>query len=827
MLVMLFGIYRYFFSETDDARYYIMDDAFEDNTEAYITGMVYNCENKEKNFEVYLKDVSVNISSNASYKLRNLLVYIPKTLPDSPVSCYKPDNYLKIYGTIYKIQSPSNPGQFNQKEYLREKNICYTASAKSVNVSASKGNSNIFKNLYNVYLVKIQNVKEKLTEIYRQALPEKESSIVTAMLLGNKTFLDMDIKNLYQESGISHILAISGLHISIICMAAYKLAAALAICICKIIKRIYKLANNIQNDVVTPGYVKMTNYMCTVIHITAALAAIVFIIIYGRMTGFGISVARAVIMAVLMLIAPLIRRSYDMLSAMASSAIIILLNKPFAIYSCSFLLSFGAVAGIALVYPVLKKIYLKKQKSPSRHNTFINLITEKTASTFLSSIAIQLTTLPFILYFYYEFPLYGIFINIVVIPLASLLVMLCVTGGIAGLICLPLAKFILGSAYILLNIYEIACRAVSNLPCNIIITGKPDIWQIIIYFVLLATALAAAYFYINSEEEGFKRQNSIYKTICTIINPYSIKAVFFIIISLAFFTITFVNTYTKKYSGLKLAFLDIGQGDAIFMQDNSGTVYLIDGGSSSVNSVGKYRIIPYLKCNGIKRIDYMIMTHSDEDHISGLKEILQQSRTGIKVANLLLPDPSASCKNDSYYEIANLASKNSVNTAYIGTGDIFSGSGGFKIQCLHPETGFNAESANAYSTVLSVVYKNTSFLLTGDTEGNGEDMLLKKLQEDSTLPVQYNILKVAHHGSKNSTSDAFLDRVSPDISIISCGKNNMYGHPHKELLERLEKAGSRWIATKDAGAVTVFSDGESIKVLREEGAWTGTLLRTV
>lgn len=205
------------------------------------------------------------------------------------------------------------------------------------------------------------------------------------------------------------------------------------------------------------------------------------------------------------------------------------------------------------------------------------------------------------------------------------------------------------------------------------------------------------------------------------------------------------------------------------------------------------------------------MTHSDEDHISGLKEILQQSRTGIKTANLLLPNPDISCKEESYYEIAELASENGVNTAYIEAGDTLLGKNKFSIRCLHPETGFNAESANAYSTALSVVYGSTSFLLTGDIEGNGENALLEKLQNDNTLPVKYNILKVAHHGSKNSTSDEFLERVSPDISIISCGKNNTYGHPHKELLERLQNANSDWIATKDAGAITVLSDGKEVK----------------
>lgn len=455
-------------------------------------------------------------------------------------------------------------------------------------------------------------------------------------------------------------------------------------------------------------------------------------------------------------------------------------------------------------------MYIKEQKNI---NTFVN--------TFLSSLAIQITTLPIILYFYYEFPLYGVFINIIVIPLASLLVIVCAAGGIVGLIFLPLAKFILGASYILLNIYETVCTGVSKLPYHMVITGKPDIWQIVMYFAILTASLIFAYFYTDDEREE--------KGLHSIINPYNIKIIFLVAVSVSLSIITFVNTYTKKHSGLKLVFLDIGQGDAIFMQDNSGTTYLVDGGSSSVKQVGKYRIIPYLKCNGISSIDYMIMTHSDKDHISGLKEILQQQSTGIKVANLLLPNPASECKEEAYYEIMQFASKNGVNTDYIEAGDIFLGGDGFSMQCLHPEPMFNADSANSYSTTLSIVYGNTSFLLTGDIEGNGEEALLEKLnkfqsESENMLPIKYNVLKVAHHGSKNSTSDAFLERVSPDISIISCGKNNMYGHPHKELLERLQMADSSWIATKDVGAITVFSNGDNITV---QGYKNNTLKKRV
>lgn len=526
-LVILFCLYRHFFSENDDNRYYIMDSAFEDKTGADITGVVYSYNDKE----TYLKDVYINIGSDISYQLSDLLVYkVPR---------FKLGSHIKIHGTVYKPETSSNPGQFNKREYLREKNIYYTAVAKSVTefVSKNQDNGNFYQNFYNLYLVyleKIQNIKEKLTQVYKQALPKKECGIVTAMILGDKTLLDMDIKKLYQESGISHLLAISGLHISITGMAVYKLVMVLLIFICIAIKRIYRLVHRIYADDITQGYLKMTDLMGTAIRCISTFTAIIFIIMYGRMTGFGISVTRAIIMTVIMLVAPLIRRSYDMLSAMGISAVIILLKKPFAIYSCSFLLSFGAVLGIAALYPVLKKMCIFKHKNTRKDSTFWQVIAKKVTNTFLSSLAIQITTLPFILYFYYEFPLYGIFINIIVIPLASLLVVVCVAGGILGLVFMPLAKFILGSAYILLNIYETVCGVAAKLPYSVIITGKPAIWQMVVYFALIAVMLVAVYFYEDNLESE---------------QAHSIKIVFFTTISLSFFVITAASTYTKRYNG--------------------------------------------------------------------------------------------------------------------------------------------------------------------------------------------------------------------------------------------------------------------------------------
>jgi len=869
MLVILFGIYRYFFAETDDARYYIMEDISGEEAEAYITGVAHHYETKEKSYALYLKNVTVNIKEtkeeqgktkkqdkaakdqsktvkgqDKTCKLENLLVYVPKQAgspgQEKNISYLEPGRHLMINGIIYKPEAPSNPGQFNQKEYLKEKNIYYTAYADFIDVSLNNNNS-ILNHFYYKYLANIQEIKERLAGVYKKLLPEKECGISIAMVLGEKTLLGMDIKSLYQQSGIGHLLAISGLHVSVIFIAVCKLTSIVVISICNIIKYIYCVIYNsrkkgkldLHNKVpATPSYIKLSNYLFIFIRYVPVIIPAMFLIIYGSITGFSIPVSRAIIMMLLMVLAPLVNGSYDMLSAIGISAVIILWQRPFAIYSCSFLLSYGAVAGIALVYPVLKKMYTGNPEDINGCNTrrkyikksarmlkslhklhekcnFIQcfliyqkyisyIFIEKIINIFLASLSIQIATLPVTLYFFYEFPLYGIFLNIIVIPLASLLVIICATGGITGLVSVPFAKFIMGSACLVFNIYETACKIFLKLPFNTIITGKPEIWQVVIYYTILGAVLALAAFLSTSA-------NGTYS---------NIKIIFPACISAALFIITFISAYIKRPAGISITFLDVGQGDCIFIQDNLGVTYLVDGGSSSINNAGRYRIIPFLKYNGIRKIDYMVITHSDEDHISGLKEILEQSGSGIKTKNLLLPDIAMECRENQYYKIEELASNNNTSTNYIEAGDRFYNRSGLEITCLHPEAGFNAGTANAGSTVLSVTYGNTSILLTGDIEGDGESALLEKLETGQSLPAKYNVLKVAHHGSKNSSPDAFLKRVSPEISVISCGKNNSYGHPHKELTDRLKEAGSQWIATKDKGAVVIYSDGESCHIIQ-------------
>jgi len=223
-------------------------------------------------------------------------------------------------------------------------------------------------------------------------------------------------------------------------------------------------------------------------------------------------------------------------------------------------------------------------------------------------------------------------------------------------------------------------------------------------------------------------------------------------------------------------------------------------------------LIPYLKSQGIHCIDYMIMTHADKDHISGQLELMKHvaERQDIQIRKLLLPLPSQEMQSEEgYRQMITAAKQADIPIQTICAGDHLQ-KGALSVACLHPKPFFDASSANAYSTTLEVTYYSTKMLLCGDLEGDGEQYVLEQLKRSGT---RFNILKVAHHGSKNSTSAEFLAQVQPQYAIISCGKNNRYGHPHRELLSRLNSISAHILSTTKQGAVTVYAGRDSVSVL--------------
>lgn len=698
---------------------------FEEELPCEVTGQVALVVDKPTGKAIYLKNNQIYVNNETSYLSEQLLIY------SSDTSEFLIGNQVKVKGTLIKFVAPTNPGQFNEQLYYLIENIDFKMYADDISIIDPS---------YSKYHQFLSERKKNLVEVYSKLLSDKESGALIAMLLGEKQLLQDDIKDLYQNNGIAHLLAISGLHISLLGMFVYQLMRWSRI----------------------PG-------------IYATILSILFIYSYGVLTNFSVSTQRAVIMMVILLLAAIPGKTYDMLSATALSALIILVHNPLQIFSAGFLLSFGAVIGIAVIYPALKK--LTKLEHPILNSLFLSL-------------SAQLTTTPFVLYYFYQLPTYGLIINLLVLPFVTILTLSSILAGIVGLIYLPAGIFLIGATNYILQFYEMVCRVAAKLPGNLLTLGKPSFISIILYSFMLVAFVARA---------------KKYKSKFLYLLP-TLAVLIFII--------------PKPLNGLTVTFIDVGQGDSIFIRNETGTNILVDGGSSSVKKVGEYRIKPFLLSQGISNLDYVIVTHSDSDHISGIIELIEEE--AINIEHLLLPYVKIAYlrqKDSAYLELVTLANARGINLQYLKAGDSIKDQE-LQLLCLHPSPEFVPTSINSYSTVLSLSFKEFDLLLTGDLEEGGETVLTRILQESFiedtsvklNLPETYEVLKVAHHGSKYSTKEKFLELVQPKISIISCGKDNSYGHPHVELLDRLKDSGSNYYVTNREGAIMLWTNGERVKV---------------
>ncbi|MDD3795008.1 MAG: MBL fold metallo-hydrolase, partial [Lachnospiraceae bacterium] len=277
-----------------------------------------------------------------------------------------------------------------------------------------------------------------------------------------------------------------------------------------------------------------------------------------------------------------------------------------------------------------------------------------------------------------------------------------------------------------------------------------------------------------------------------------------------------VILFPRPVQKLRLTFLDVGQGDGIVIE-NGGFTALADGGSSSVNDIWGNRIERTLKCYGISELDYVFLSHGDMDHINGIEQMLEEYEQndwgrnigGITLKNLVLPDTGAG--DDKLEHVKELAQRQNIKiwTASAGAmiraeeaGRKRTGGTELEITVLAPQKKRITEDANENSMVLRLNYGTFSTLLTGDLEGQGEEALLQQAE-----PAPVTVLKVAHHGSKNATTEEFLRKFPAGYAVISCGRDNRYGHPAGETLQRLEAAGCVIYNTAENGAVVIRADG--------------------
>lgn len=709
-----------------------------------VQGKIYKIENTAFGTNIYLKVVEVE-NGEKSVSVKRIFVNTEK-IPNVKIG-----NIIKVMGKLRQFEEAANKGNFDSRKYYLSLGFYGKIEAGTIEVINSDY-SGIRQGLYELRMEIIERL-EKLCSDNKGifSIINNKNGIIGAIILGDKTDLDSDIKELYSVSGIAHILAISGLHISFIGMAIYRL-----------LRRRFRF-------------------------LFSAAVSIPVVLSFGIMSGFGISTMRAIIMFILKIIGEVLGRKYDAITAISLAGLVLLVQNPFVVCNSGFQMSFGAIIAIVLILPIVEEIL-------NTDNKIIKVLS--------ANFTISLVMNPILAWNYYELPTFSFLLNIVVVPLMSVVIVSSIAGIFCSCIMFGFGKVVIFPGCGILELYTFLCNIINKSSVASIVVGQPKVTIIIVYYAILLVVLFGLKNIRTKYTRAEKERNIIKKETGLVLEKKAKKErrikgqnVKLRLACIVGFLLLNCLIYYIPNPGFYITFINVGQGDGILIHGDNGTKVMVDGGSTSEKQVAKNCIVPYLKAEGIGTIDYSIITHTDKDHISGILEILENNNSNrIRIKNLVMPD--INMKDDTYNELIEKAKLKKINVLYIKKGDTLS-LGKTKIKCIYPETTTTASDKNDYCTVLSVKNKTSKILLTGDISKEIEEKIKDDIEEN------YTVLKVAHHGSNYSSSEKFLKKVNPKYSIISVGKNNSYGHPGNETMERLRKQGGVIYRTDEKGGITI------------------------
>jgi competence protein ComEC len=588
-----------------------------------------------------------------------------------------------------------------------------------------------------------------MAAVYRYWLTENQAGTALAMVLGDKSGLLDEQKQLYQLGGISHILAVSGLHMTLMGAGIYRL---------------------LRRAGTGYGIAVLISFPC--------------ILSYAMLTGNSASCLRASFMLLVYLLGEWLGRSYDFLSSLSLAGLLLLMEIPARLFDSGFLLSFGAVLGIGIFYPAVEETIFPDGTS------FLPNPIEKVVTMLLGSASLTIFTLPLSLFFFHGVSLAGILWNLFVIPLMSILFPLLFFGNVLCL-CRPLTfpgSLLLFCSGKIIDFYGLLCSASEKIPGAYLTLGYRGVGFAIIYYGILGL-------FLFSKTSYFSKNIPFLLPVRFLLSRHSketLQCVFHLsmacfLVLLLFFTHRWDTYFTM---------LDVGQGDGLLFHSQSGETMVIDGGSTSKSGVGTYILKPAFSYYGLDSIDDWLVSHTDEDHISGLLELLE---AGYPIKRCILPCLTE--ENEKVKKICQLAQSNGTEVVYLKRGDQLRFRQG-TLTCLSPGENNQPSDVNENSLVLLLSLPHQEILLTGDI-GMDTEETLNQVLKNRTPGQKDRILKVAHHGSKGSTGDSFLASYCPNLCLISCGKNNRYGHPASETLERIEKCKATALRTDQIGAIEV------------------------
>ncbi len=744
----------------------------------FIFGFVYSSALQQRNYEIYnnikgkqiIEAIIISEPEDKEYKYR-YTIKVKKINNKSGtegiklfLDIKKKDiKYLPtygekicIYGNVDIPEQSRNYKGFDYKRYLITKKIFGIIESEEIK-KTNKESINFFSKMIN-------NVQNSINKNLKSILNEQEANLCIGILIGDRTEISEEIEENFKNSNLTHMLAVSGSHITYI-------INSLAILLGKTNKKISKIIT------------------------------ILFLIFFMILTGFTASVLRASFMGIIVLISSLLFRKSDTINNLSISSFLILLINPFTIWDIGFILSYFGTLGIVLFSNKIIKYIEKIKSNLNKLNNniakiILRVINKKIFiylfSTLVITVSANILIIPIMAYSFSTISYTFWISNVLAGPIMEIVTILGFIVYIISIVFYPLAQILGFLLNFLLSLLIKIAEISSIIPGATNYIKTPSIISCFLYFAFIIIILKRRIVIIYAKKllRRVKKSRSLRKSIIILTT-----------------IVIIINIFIIDHNKLKIFFIDVGQGDSTLIQTTKNKNILIDGGGSEFGDydVGKNILLPYLLDRKVNTIDYMIISHFDSDHVKGLFIILKE----LKVKNVIISKQGKDSAN--FQEFLKIIANKKLNIIVVKKGDYIKIDEDTYIEILYPDEDLIQDNIlNNNSIVCKVESNGLKMLFTGDIEQVAENSIYNIYKDTNRLKA--DILKVSHHGSKTSSTEDFLKLVQPKIALIGVGKNNKFGHPNEVVIDRLKGCTSNIYRTDYTGEVIIEYVGKKLKI---------------
>ncbi len=707
-----------------------------------LTGIIIGEKQEKRYYNKYIV--------KAKYNNKNFKLYI-YTKKDIELNY---GDKIAFSGTYTRPEKQRNYKGFDYSQYIKQLKVYGTIRCEEIKFIKNNQGNGIFK---------ISNqILERIVSKTKKVLNEETASILLGLILGNKTDIDEQTQDDFRNASMSHILAISGMHVAYVLLG-----------INFIFKKLFGRKNT-------------------------EIISIFILIFYMFITNFSPSIVRAGIMGIILIFSKLIYRKNDIYNTISISLFLILIYNPFLIQNLGLLLSYGGVIGIVIfnkyILNILKNINVKNKIYKYKIRPQIGRYIDKIKEIISVSISVQLFILPLIISSLNTFNPYFLISNLILSFVIGPVVILGFIFIILILINSSIAEIFSPLIQIGITILKLISN-IGKLPFSKIYVATPTIFLISIYYLFLFVLFLCYNIYsIKNPSKTQIRVKNLIALMKINLRKNGKKVRLIIIIIILSFSVIYCIP-----KNLKIHFIDVGQGDSSLIITPQRKTILIDGGGSSNSDfdVGKSTLIPYILDRGFTKIDTVIISHFDQDHVGAILTLLQELRVG----RVYISKQAENSEN--YEKFLKIISEKNIKVYEVMAGNKIYIEKNLYLDILWPtENLISTNALNNNAMVFNLHYKKFSMLFTGDIEEASEKEILKLYSKNKDL-LKANILKVAHHGSKTSSTSEFINVVNPKIAVIGVGKNNKFGHPNENVLERLKQLGCKVFRTDLGGEISI------------------------